>query len=160
MLSDDDFPILSEAEVLDPIDLLAERVVDELGVPPVIPCEFDFIAYYEQRGLPRIFDYRHRDSRQRLRITADGRASTNVPPDDGRRRFGRFVITSRSWSTAIEALEIAEWAGLTPRDHYCKVCRDLIYRRGGTPTLQSDRAVASAEPSISPFDDATPTPLP
>ena len=129
MLADDDIPILSEAEVWEPIDLLAERVVDELGVPPVIPCEFDFIAYYEQRGLPRVYDYRHRDSRQRLRITADGRTARYVPPDNSDDSFGRFVITSQSLSTTIESLKIAEWAGLASRDHYCRVCRDLIYRR-------------------------------
>ena len=52
---------LDRNEMWSPLEKLAAQAVGDPSVPLLIPCEFSFMAHYDEPGLPRIYDYRHCD---------------------------------------------------------------------------------------------------
>jgi hypothetical protein len=120
---------LDRSEMWDPLEKLAARVVDDPTVPLLIPCEFEFMAHYNEPGLPRIYDYRHCESRRWLQLTATGRIARYVPPADDDDGDGHHVLSRRSLRRTIERLELAEFGGKLPPERYCDACWALINRR-------------------------------
>ena len=114
-----------------PLEALAQRVVERIDVPLVLPCQFMFMYHEDAPGLGRVHVYRHKHSRLYLNMTAKGRFVRYIPPvdiddpDDD----GRYVLTRVRLRTAIRALEIDEWTDWTIGDGYCNGCVELMERR-------------------------------
>ncbi len=120
---------LDKAEMWAPLEKLAARIVDEPSLPLLIPCEFSFMAYYDEPGIPRIYDYRHGESRRWLQLTITGRIARYIPPADGDTGDGHHVVTRGPVRLHLERLELAEFGGRLPLEHYCDECWQLIDRR-------------------------------
>ncbi len=125
-----------EDDVFKAIEVVAERVVDDPRIPLVIPCDFGFFAHYDAPGRPRIYEYRHVDSRRWFQITETGRVARYVPPTDDI-GLGHYVLTRRSLRTAIEGLELREFSEPRPLEEYCEMCQQLILRRRDTRPLRA-----------------------
>jgi hypothetical protein len=126
-------PPPTEQEMWVPLEQLADRVAETVGVPLVLPCDFMFMHHTDQPGVPRLFHYKHKLSRCSLNLTARGRFARYVPPADleDLDDDGHYVLTRASMRKVLDAVEIDEWTDWTAGDGYCDGCVLLMERRLG-----------------------------
>jgi hypothetical protein len=118
-------------EIWPPIEHLAQRVADDPGLPLLIPCEFSYVARHDEPGLPRIYEYRHNESRRFLQITKTGQVARYLPPDDedDLNDDGHHELVPGGLPDALDRLELRTSSGTLPMDEYCDCCWRLLDRR-------------------------------
>jgi hypothetical protein len=117
---DPDYPNGEVKKMFRPLERLSERYIEDPLAPPILTCEWMYMG--AEVGKPVIYQYKHKNSRRYLCISARGRIAL------GTGATGKPYFTDNP-HRVLAALELHEFGGTWEMEDYCDECRALLQRR-------------------------------